>query len=163
MRAERVSLLFTVTAFAQQVRRPSALFPPAYGVWREGNVFSLSVQRGGAPPGGTPNSVGHLGGTPQPGAPPGVPPQLEDKNVGQILGQKKLDKHFGNFWRWGGGRGRNASCGHAGGVLWEDNLVAVIVNIYSFVRSPLLWQNNIAAQVLVALSVILLVSFIAKK
>ena len=41
---------------------------------------------------------------------------------------KKLDKHFGNFWRWG--HGRYASCGHAGGLscLWP---------IITWAREPL--------------------------
>ena len=83
----------------------SHFFPPAYGVWREGNVFSLSVHRGGPPSWVTP--------PPPTGGAPGVPPPPPTKN-GQSFGQKmdkkfdkildkKFDKHFGNFWRWGGG------------------------------------------------------------
>ena len=121
------------------------LLPPAYGVWREGNVFSLSVHRGAPPPnwgggrpGGTPpNWGGHPGGTPPTGGgtpggipPPGYPPTPKTKN-GQSFGQKMdkiLDKKWTKFWTknstniletfggGGGGRGRYASCGHAGGL-----------------------------------------------
>ena len=46
---------------------------------------------------------GHPRGTPPTrGAPPGGTPINLDKNVGQKM-DNKLDKHFGNFWRWGGG------------------------------------------------------------
>ena len=87
--------------------------------------------------GGTPNSNsqpphwgGAPGGTPQLGGRPrGTPPPNLDKNVGLKLGQKMdkvLDKKWTKFWtkNWtniletfgGGGRGRYASCGHAGGL-----------------------------------------------
>ena len=129
----------------------AALLPPAYGVWREGNVFSLSVHRG--PPGGTPQLGvplgvsllgGHPEGTPQLGghplvppnwgAPPGYPPINLDKNVGQILGQKMdkvLDKTGHNFgqknWTniletFGGERG-GATGGTPLAVTQEDCLV----------------------------------------
>ena len=94
-----------------------------------------SPQLGGCAPGGTPPTGGGAPrGTPPNwggGTPGGTPQKNLDKNVGQNLGQKmdkvldnkmykildkKLDKHFGNFWSWGGGRGRYASCGHAGGL-----------------------------------------------
>ena len=187
---DQLDLRYVMWAF-NFVESLKEYLPPAYGVWREGNVFSLSVHRGGGAPGGTPPQLrgvppgvppqlGGPRGTPQlrgggcpqgypqlgvpPGvppptggrAPPGVPPnwgggrpwgypQLGrgapggtppppinlDKNVGQNLGQKMdkvLDQKWTTFWtkNWtniletfgggGGGRGRYASCGHAGGL-----------------------------------------------
>ena len=51
----------------------SILLPPAYGVWRESNVFSLAVHTGA--PGVPPNWGGDPGGTPQLGGwPRGYPP-----------------------------------------------------------------------------------------
>ena len=59
------------------------LLPPAYGVWREGNVFSLSVHRGGPPnwggrPRGYPPNGGgrHRGYPPNWGGAPRGTPQL---------------------------------------------------------------------------------------
>ena len=104
----------------------SHLLPPAYGVWREGNVFSLSVHRGGGQPprsrSGGPQGQGPWGplqikvwvkirgDTPPPpilnwvGAPPGVLPWTGRHSGGTPSPQmwtKKLDNNFGNFWRRG--------------------------------------------------------------
>ena len=94
----------------------------------------------GVPPGVPPQlGQGAPPGVPPPnwGAPPGVPPPFQQKNgqkngqkKDKVIGQKmdkildtKLDKHFGHkigqtFWKLleVGGRGRYASCGHAGGL-----------------------------------------------
>ena len=97
---------------------------------------------GGAPPGGTPPTGG--GHPPNWGGPRGYPPKLGggipggtppptkkmDKKKDKVLDKKmdkildtKLDKHFGHkigqtFWKLleVGGRGRYASCRHAGGL-----------------------------------------------
>ena len=134
------------------------LLPPAYGVWREGNVFSLSVHRGapqlggrpqgyppnwggrGYPPNGGPEVPPQLGGPgvpPTGGRPRGYPPQVggaplgvpPPKKNGQSFGQKmdkKLDKHFGNFWRWGGAGGTPLA------VTQEDCLVSHARAVFFF-------------------------------
>ena len=108
-------------------------------------MFSVCLFTGGPPPptgGGAPGGTPQLGGAPPGspqlgGRPQGSPPNL-DKNVGQNLGQKMdkvLDKKWTKFWtkNWiniletfgCGGRGRYASCGHAGGLscLFLDTLL----------------------------------------
>ena len=88
-------------------------------------MFSVCLSTGGPPnwgggaPRGYPPNWGGTGGTPPTGGgrprgyppnwgggggcPQGYPPNL-DKNVGQNF-EQKMDKHFGNFWSWGGAGG----------------------------------------------------------
>ena len=81
-----VHKIATVRTYTLSV--PVSLLPPAYGVWREGNVFSLSVHRGGQgfpPNGGCPRDTPKWGGAP--GVPPlggaqGVPPNWGTPQLG---------------------------------------------------------------------------------
>ena len=102
-------------------------------------------QLGGRPRGYPPTGGGAPRGYPPPppqlgGGTPGYPPPINlDKNVGQNLGQKMdkvLDKKWTKFWtkNWtniletfgGGGRGRYASCGHAGGLSCCPGAVMIV-------------------------------------